>query len=101
MPSLLQLHPRCSFHFLRSGLPRRPGTPSLWHASAAPAPARPRSSHFARSGRILAFKLGEDVDDFALRLNTLLQKMVQFGDNTYDKERAIEKLFWCIPLKYK
>jgi hypothetical protein len=24
----------------------------------------------------LAFKLGEDVDDFALRLNTLLQKMV-------------------------
>jgi hypothetical protein len=27
--------------------------------------------------------------------------MVQFDDNTYDKERAIEKLFWCIPLKYK
>jgi hypothetical protein len=49
----------------------------------------------------LAFKLGEDVDDFALRLNTLLQKMVQFGDNTYDEERAIEKLFCCIPKKYK
>src|SRR4051812_47716469 len=38
----------------------------------------------------LAFKPGEDVDDFALRLNTLLQKMVQFGDDTYDEERAVE-----------
>ena len=49
----------------------------------------------------LAFKPGEDVDDFALRLNTLLQKMVQFGDDTYDEERAVEKLFRCIPEKYK
>jgi hypothetical protein len=50
---------------------------------------------------ILAFKPGEDIDDFALRLNSLLQKMVQFGDDTYDEERAIEKLFRCIPEKYK
>jgi hypothetical protein len=49
----------------------------------------------------LAFKPGEDVDDFALRLNTLLQKLVQFGDDTYDEERAIEKLFRCVPEKYK
>jgi hypothetical protein len=49
----------------------------------------------------LAFKPGEDIDDFALRLNTLLQKMVQFSDDTYDEERAIEKLFRCIPEKYK
>jgi hypothetical protein len=49
----------------------------------------------------LTFKPGEDVDDFALRLNTLQQKMVQFGDDTYGEERAIEKLFWCIPEKYK
>jgi hypothetical protein len=49
----------------------------------------------------LTFKPGEDVDDFALCLNTLLQKMVQFGDDTYDEERAIEKLFWCITEKYK
>jgi hypothetical protein len=48
----------------------------------------------------LAFKPGEDVDDFALRLNTLQQKMVQFDDETYSEERAIEKLFWCIPEKY-
>jgi hypothetical protein len=27
--------------------------------------------------------------------------MVQFGDDTYDEERAVEKLFWCIPEKYK
>jgi hypothetical protein len=49
----------------------------------------------------LAFKPGEDVDDFALRLNTLQQKMVQFIDDTYDEERVIEKLFQCIPEKYK
>jgi hypothetical protein len=49
----------------------------------------------------LAFKPGEDVDDFALRLNTLQQKMMQFGDDTYDEERAVEKLFRCIPEKYK
>ena len=40
----------------------------------------------------LAFKPGEDVDDFALRLNTLLQKMVQFGDDTYDEESRREAL---------
>jgi hypothetical protein len=27
--------------------------------------------------------------------------MVQFGDDSYDKERTIEKLFRCIPEKYK
>jgi hypothetical protein len=49
----------------------------------------------------MTFKPGEDVDDFALHLNTLQQKMVQFGDDTYGEERAIEKLFRCIPEKYK
>jgi hypothetical protein len=49
----------------------------------------------------LAFKPGEDVDDFALRLDTLQQKMMQFGDDTYNEERAVEKLFRCIPEKYK
>jgi hypothetical protein len=49
----------------------------------------------------LTFKPGEDVDDFALRLNTLQQKMVQFSDDTYDKKRAVEKLFQCIPEKHK
>jgi hypothetical protein len=49
----------------------------------------------------LAFKPGEDVDDFALCLNTLQQKMVQFGDDTYDEKRVVEKLFRCIPEKYK
>jgi hypothetical protein len=49
----------------------------------------------------LTFKPGEDVDDFTLRLNTLQQKMVQFGGDTYSEERAVEKLFRCIPEKYK
>jgi hypothetical protein len=30
-----------------------------------------------------------------------MQKLVQFGDGTYDEERAIEKLFRCVPEKYK
>jgi hypothetical protein len=49
----------------------------------------------------LAFKPGEDVDDFALRLNALQQKIVQFSDDTYDEVRVVEKLFRCIPEKYK
>jgi hypothetical protein len=49
----------------------------------------------------LVFKTGEGVDDFALRLNTLQQKMVQFGDDTYGEERVVEKVFRCIPEKYK
>jgi hypothetical protein len=49
----------------------------------------------------LTFKPGEDIDDFALRLNILQQKMVQFDDDTYDEERVVEKLFWCISEKYK
>jgi hypothetical protein len=49
----------------------------------------------------LVFKPSEDVDDFVLRLNTLQQKMVQFDDDTNGEERAVEKLFRCIPKKYK
>jgi hypothetical protein len=49
----------------------------------------------------LAFKPGEDIDDFTLCLNTLQQKMMQFSDNTYGEERVVEKLFRCIPEKYK
>jgi hypothetical protein len=56
---------------------------------------------FRKEWENLTFKPGEDVDDFALRLNTLQQKMVQFDDDSYGEERAIEKLFWCIPEKYK
>jgi hypothetical protein len=42
---------RYSSRFSRSGLLRRPGTPSLRHASAATAPARPCCRHFAMSGK--------------------------------------------------
>ncbi|XP_025811099.1 uncharacterized protein LOC112888919 [Panicum hallii] len=84
-------------------MPRRPGTPSLRHALVATAPAARKSTLHAlrKEWENLAFKPGEDVDDFALRLNTLLQKMVQYGDDTYDEERAVEKLFRCVPEKYK
>jgi hypothetical protein len=31
----------------------------------------------------------------------LLEKLVQFGKDNYDEERTIEKLFRCVPEKYK
>ena len=37
----------------------------------------------------------------SLSVSTLLQKMVQFGDDTYGEERAVKKLFRCVPEKYK
>jgi hypothetical protein len=96
----MQSHPRCSSRFLRSGLPRRLRTPSLRHASAATA-RKTTLQALRKEWENLAFKPGEDVDDFALRLNTLQQKMVQFDDDTYGEERTVEKLFRCIPEKYK
>ena len=48
----------------------------------------------------LAFKPGEDVDDFALRLNTLMQQLAQYGDNDIDEERAVEKFPRVVPKKY-
>jgi hypothetical protein len=95
MPSLLPSRPRCSSRFPRSELPRRPGRIGSARARKTTLQA------LRKKWENLAFKAGEDVDDFALRLNTLLQKMVQFGDDTYDEERAVEKLFCCIHEKYK
>ena len=43
---------------------------------------------------------GEDVDDFALRLNTLMQQLARYGDNDIDEERAIEKFLRVVPKKY-
>ena len=54
-----------------------------------------------REWESLAFKPGEDVDDFVLRLITLLQKFAQYGDDTIDEERAVEKLLRCVLEKYK
>jgi hypothetical protein len=36
-----------------------------------------------------------------LSVLTLHQKMVQFDDDSYSEERAVKKLFRCIPEKYK
>ena len=48
----------------------------------------------------MAFKPGEDVDDFALRLNTLMQQLARYGDNNVDEERAVEKFLRVVPKKY-
>jgi hypothetical protein len=46
----------------------------------------------------LAFKPGEDVDDFALRLNTLMQQLARYGDDNIDEERAVEKFLRVIEM---
>ena len=48
----------------------------------------------------LAFKPGEDVDDFALRLNTVMQLLAWYSDNDIDEERAVEKFLRVVPKKY-
>jgi hypothetical protein len=70
--------------------------PSLRHASAATAPARPRCRHFARSGRAWPSSQVRTLMTL-FSVSTLKQKVVQFGDDTYNEERVVEKLFRCIP----
>jgi hypothetical protein len=50
----------------------------------------------------LAFKPGEDVDDFALRLTGLRQRLEQLGDYDITEERAVAKFEFlrCSPTKY-
>jgi hypothetical protein len=69
-----------------------------WDAIAA---AHIGSARARKEWENMSFKPGESVDDFALCLNTLQQKMMQFGDDNYNEERAVEKLFRCIPEKNK
>ena len=48
----------------------------------------------------LAFKPGEDVDDFALCLNTLMQQLAWYDDNDINEERAVEKFLRVVLKKY-
>jgi hypothetical protein len=70
MPSLLLSHPRCSFRFPK----KQPGK-EAWDAIAAAriGSDRTRKTTLQALRKVwenLAFKPGEDVDDFALCLNT-------------------------------
>ncbi|CAN6346172.1 unnamed protein product [Urochloa humidicola] len=49
----------------------------------------------------LAFQPGEDVDNFALRLSNLMQRLRQFGDEDITEEKAVEKLLRAVPPKYR
>jgi hypothetical protein len=48
----------------------------------------------------LAFKPGEEIDDFALRLSSMRQRLEQYGDYEITEERAIAKFLDCSPKKY-
>jgi CRP-like cAMP-binding protein len=48
----------------------------------------------------LAFKSGEDGDEFALRLTSLRQQMEQHSDYDITEERAITKFPRSSPLNY-
>jgi hypothetical protein len=45
----------------------------------------------------LAFKTGEEVDDFALRLSSLRQWLEQYDNYEITEERAVAKFFRCSP----
>jgi hypothetical protein len=90
---------------MHSSLTNKENAKDAWDAIAA---ARINSDRFRRSTlqklrqewENLAFKPGEDVDDFALHLNTLMQQLTRYGDDDIDEERAVEKLLRVIPKKY-
>ncbi|CAN6334582.1 unnamed protein product [Urochloa humidicola] len=77
-----------------------------WDAIAA---ARIGSEHARRSTlqrlrqewERLAFQPGDNIDDFALRLSSLMQQLKQYGDENITEERAIEKFLQAAPKKYK
>jgi hypothetical protein len=48
----------------------------------------------------LAFRPGEDIDDFVLRLSSMMQQLKWFGDDDINEERAVEKLLCIVPDKY-
>jgi len=90
---------------MHSSLANKRAAKDAWDAIAA---ARIGSDRTCRSTlqklcqewENLAFKPGEDVDDFALRLDTLMQQLARYGDNDIDEERAVEKFLRVVPKKY-
>jgi hypothetical protein len=48
----------------------------------------------------LTFRLGEQIEDFALCLTLLKQQMVLHGERNLNEERAVEKLLRATPKKY-
>jgi len=48
----------------------------------------------------LAFRPGEQVEDFTLRLSALKQQMARHGNKDLDEEWAVEKLLHAAPKKY-
>nr|XP_034584548.1 uncharacterized protein LOC117847440 [Setaria viridis] len=48
----------------------------------------------------LVFKPGEDVDDFALRLSSLIQQLERYDDDEINEEKAVAKFLHVILKKY-
>jgi hypothetical protein len=67
---LLQSRPKCSSRFLRSGLKEAWDAITVTRISSDRA-RKTTLQALRKEWENLAFKPGEDVDDFALRLNTL------------------------------
>jgi hypothetical protein len=48
----------------------------------------------------LSFRPGEDIDDFALHLSSLMQQLARHGDTDIDELKAVEKYLRVVPSKY-
>jgi broad specificity phosphatase PhoE len=48
----------------------------------------------------LAFRPGEDIDDFALRLSSLVHELARHGDGDIDEQKAVEKYLRVVLKKF-
>lgn len=48
----------------------------------------------------LAFKPGEDIDDFALHPSSLMQRLKRYGDDEINEEKAMAKFLRVVLKKY-
>jgi hypothetical protein len=49
----------------------------------------------------LAFQPGEHVEDFVVRLSSLMEQTALNGDTDLNEERAIKKLLRCMSKRYR
>jgi hypothetical protein len=89
---------------MHSSLANKRTTKDAWDAIAAARIGNDRARRstlqkLRKEWENLAFKPGEDVDNFALRLNTLMQQLARYVDNDIDEERAVEKFLHVVPKK--
>lgn len=90
---------------LSTSIPNKTMTKLAWDAIAA---ARVGGDSIRRATlqrlrgewEALAFRTGEQVEDFVVRLTNLMEQMARNGDTDLMEERPMEKFLRCMPKRY-